>query len=188
VTAALITALTWAAFLAFFFYRGTRDRHLNYLAGQPFRRWITGRMGSVLADSEATPAALQFAGLLLSLVYDRSRLRAVAVHAAPQANPVVFPARELGKHAGLIKRAVQYATVLALLETKGFGAGMRKFLGGYDMDALDAGAHMPISAGDSTVLPADPAWAAEAVCGFVQSPRGRAYEYAIEGEALACAA
>ncbi len=187
-TTVVITALTWAAFLAYFFYRSTRDRHLNYMAGQPFRRWITGRMASVLADSDATPAALQFADLLLSLVYDRPRLRAVAVQASPQATPIVFPARELGKHAGLIKRAVQYATVLVLLETKGFGAGMRKFLGASDTDTLEAYAQSPVLAGDNPDLCADPEWAAEAVTGFVHSPQGRVYEYAIEGKAMACAA
>jgi hypothetical protein len=144
-------------------------------------------MADVLRDSDATPAALQFADFLLSLVYDRSRLRAIA-HGAPPSSPVDFPDRELGQHAGLIKLAIQYATLLALLEKKGLGSGIRKFLGGYDPVEPEAEARISSPAGERAVSPLYPAWAANAVSGFVHSPQGRVYENAIEGQAMACAA
>jgi hypothetical protein len=188
VTTALITALTWAAFLALFFYRNMRDQHLNYMAGRSFRAWIAARMSAILNDPEATPLALRFADFLLSLAYDRSRLRGIARQAAPHPQAVTFPAGELGTHARAIKVAVQYATVLALLEKRNLGNGMRKFLSEDSTAALNAVARVPFSATGVAGPQADPEQAPEAVTGFVHSPPGRAYEYAIEGQAMACAA
>ncbi len=186
-TTSLITALTWTAFLAIFFYRNMRDRHLNYLAGRSFRAWIAARMSAILNDPEAPPLALRFADFLLSLVYDRSRLRGVARQAAPHPQAVTFPAVELGKHAGAIKVAVQYATVLALLEKRNLGNGMRKFLD-YDATAALNIARLPLSKNDVPGSQVDLEQAPEAVTGFVHSPPGRVYEYAIEGQAMASAA
>jgi len=188
VTTALITALTWTAFPALFFYRNMRDRHLNYLAGQSFRAWIAARMSAILNDPEAPPLALRFADFLLSLVYDRSRLRGVARQATPHPQAVTFPAVELGKHAGAIKVAVQYATVLALLEKRNLGNGMRKFLDYDATAALNTVARVPLSKNDLPGHPAELEQAPEAVTGFVHSPPGRVYEYAIEGQAMASAA
>ncbi len=187
-TTALITALTWAAFLAIFFYRNMRDRHLNYLAGRSFRAWIAARMAAILNDPEATPLALRSADFLLSLACDRSRLRGVARHANPRPRPIAFPADQLGRHGGTIKVAVQYATVLALLEKRNLGSGMRRFLSEDATAALDTVARVPFSATALQSPPPELEKAPEAVAGFVHSPPGRIYEYAIEGQAMACAA
>jgi hypothetical protein len=177
----VLTALAALAFGSLVFYRRERDRHLNYRTGLVFRAWIVQHLTPILADEDAPRLARRLADAILASVYDRRRLVSIAYAAAPSM-PVRLPVEQLGAYADIIKLGAQYMAALAVLERRGTGSALRKFLDAAENDPLQTVADLP-----SVEDEADrQTWSAEAVIGLSHFPASRLMETKVEESLLAC--
>jgi hypothetical protein len=132
--------------------------------------------------------AVRFADMLLSFAYDHTRLRALGESSRNSVHHA-FPSEALGRHADVVKKAVQYTAVLALLEKRSLATALRKMMAMTDGQPLDIVRQLPfprpLGMADSTT--SEYSWTSEAVDSVVRLPGGRSFEHAVEDRLLACA-